>query len=124
MIPSIKVYEDDLTLCFMDINPASDGHALIIPKEHWQNVHSIPDELISAVAVSARRIAGAVHAVLKPDGINLVQSNGDGAAQSVGHFHMHVLPRTNGDELKLNWDLVAGDMGRIGEVAGKIKSAL
>ena len=123
-IPCFKVYEDDLTLCFMDINPAHEGHALVIPREHWRDVHRIPDDLISAVAVTAKRIAGAVDSVLSPDGMNLLQCNGEGAAQSVDHFHMHVLPRINGDGLKLNWGLVAGDMDRIGQVAEKIKSAL
>ena len=84
----------------------------------------IPDDLISAVAVTAKRVAGAVDSVLSPDGMNLLQCNGEGAAQSVDHFHMHVLPRINGDGLKLNWGLVAGDMDRIAEIAGRIKSIL
>lgn len=123
-IPSFKVYEDENTLCFMDINPASEGHALVIPKAHWRNVHEIPDDAIGAVSATARKVATAIEAALSPDGINLVQANGRGAAQSVLHFHMHVLPRTIDDELKLNWGLVPGDMERIRGVAEKIKSAL
>lgn len=123
-IPCIKIYEDDRTLCFMDINPASDGHALVIPKEHWENVHAIPDELIGAVAVTAKKIAGAVDRAIAPDGLNLLQCNGSGAAQSVFHFHMHVLPRTTGDELKLNWGLAPGDMDRVNEMAATISAAI
>ena len=123
-IPCFKLYEDDDTLSFMDINPANEGHALVVSKEHWRNVHEIPDSLISAVSVTAKKIAGAVEAQLFPDGINLVQCNGPGAAQSIDHFHMHVLPRKSGDDLKLNWGLVAGDMEQIKDQATKIASAL
>ncbi|MDJ0957991.1 MAG: HIT family protein [Arenicellales bacterium] len=123
-IPCFKLYEDEDTLSFMDINPANEGHALVISKEHWRNVHVIPDELISAVSVTAKKIASALETRFSPDGINLVQCNGEGAAQSVQHFHMHVLPRKSGDELKLNWGLAAGDMDRIQEQAAKIASTL
>lgn len=123
-IPCFKVYENDATLCFMDINPAHDGHALVISKEHWENVHVIPDELISAVTVTAKKIAGAVDRALSPDGLNLLQCNGPGAAQSVPHFHMHVLPRAIGDDLRLNWGLTAGDMEMIKQHADRIVAAL
>ena len=123
-IPCIKVFEDDDTLCFMDINPAQPGHALVIPRQHWTDVHAIPDDAISAVVTTAKRVAGAVDRALAPDGINLVQCNGEGAAQSVLHFHMHVLPRSNGDELRLNWGLEPGDLDEIGAVAGRIRAEL
>ena len=123
-IPSIKVFEDDATLCFMDINPAHEGHALIVPREHWADVHAITDEAISAVVATAKRVAGAIDAALEPDGINLLQCNGEGAAQSVLHFHMHVLPRSVGDELKLNWGLVPGDIDRISATADLIRAKL
>ncbi len=123
-IPSIKLFEDDCTICFMDINPANRGHALVIPREHWVDVHAIPDEAISAVVITAKRIAGALDTSLAPDGINLVQCNGSGAAQSVDHFHMHVLPRVAGDELKLNWGLVSGDSDQIKATAARIRAAL
>jgi histidine triad (HIT) family protein len=122
-IPSIRVFEDDATLCFMDINPAQQGHALVIPREHWADVHDIPEDLISAVVRTAKRVAGAVHGALAPDGINLVQCNGQGAAQSVAHFHMHVLPRTLGDDLKLNWGLIPGNMDDIQAVAERIRAS-
>lgn len=123
-IPCFKLYEDDETLSFMDINPANVGHALVISKEHWQNVYEIPDALIASVAVTVKRIAQAARSALSPDGVNVVQANGKGAAQSVEHFHVHVLPRTLGDDLKLNWGLNPGDMEQVKVCSEKLKSAL
>ncbi len=120
-IPSFKVYEDDDTLAFMDINPASDGHALVIPKVHAEDVHAVSDDSISRTVVAAKKVAAAVEKTVTPGGINLVQCNGPAAGQSVFHFHMHVLPRREGDDLKLNWGLRPGDMDAIGKLAEKIK---
>ena len=108
----------------MDINPANPGHALVIPKAHYANVFEVDETAIAAVAKTARRIARAGQSVLSPKGLNLVQSNGEGAAQSVLHFHMHIVPRALGDELKLNWPLKPGDMKEIGALAEKIKAAI
>ncbi len=125
-IPCFKLYEDDETIAFMDINPGNDGHALAIPKTHHPDVFSLPPALIAATARTAQRVAIAVEKALKPDGINLVQANGKGAEQSVFHFHLHVLPRRVGDDLKLNWGhgLRPGDMARIKEVYAKVKAAM
>ncbi|MGI9302985.1 MAG: HIT family protein [Gammaproteobacteria bacterium] len=123
-IPCFRLFEDDQTLSFMDINPANEGHALIIPKEHWEDVYAIPDELISTVTTTAKRIAGAAQATVTPDGVNLVQCNGKGAGQSVFHFHMHVLPRWNDDGLELNWSIKPGDMQAIEELAVRIRENL
>ena len=123
-IPCFKLHENDDTLAFMDINSANEGHALIIPKEHSVDVHAVSDSAISATIITAKRIAAAVDKTLSPDGINLIQCNGPAAAQSVLHFHMHVLPRRDGDELKLNWDLAPGDMDAIGQLAERIRANL
>jgi histidine triad (HIT) family protein len=123
-IPSFKLYEDDATLAFMDINPASDGHALVIPKEHASDVHTVSKEAIANTVITAKKIASAVEKTVAPGGINLVQCNGEAAGQSVFHFHMHVLPRRDGDELKMNWGLKPGDMDAIGTLAEKIKGNL
>ena len=123
-IPSFKVYEDEDTLAFMDINPASDGHALVIPKTHAKDLHAIDDDSISRTVVAAKKVAAAVEKTVTPGGINLVQCNGPAAGQSVFHFHMHVLPRREGDDLKLNWGLKPGDMDAIGKLAEKIKANL
>jgi len=123
-IPCFKIFENDDTLAFMDINPANDGHVLVIPKEHFPDVYSIPDGTLAAVAITARRVARAAGEALPMDGLNLVQCNGKGASQSVMHLHVHVLPRRLGDELKLNWGLRPGDMSRIEELAGRIRASL
>ena len=123
-IPCFKLHEDAATLAFMDINPANGGHALAIPREHWEDIHSVPDELLAATASTAKRVAAAIAASLAPDGINLVQANGPGAAQSVFHFHMHVLPRRNGDELKINWGPRPGELEEIKAVYERIRACL
>jgi histidine triad (HIT) family protein len=120
-IPSFKLYEDDDTLAFMDINPAQEGHALVIPKQHYADVHAVSDAALTATVLTAKKVAAAVDRTLKPGGLNLLQCNGPAAAQSVMHFHLHVLPRSEGDQLKLNWGLRPGDMSAIGELAERIR---
>ena len=123
-IPCFKLYESDDVLAFMDINPANEGHALVIPKEHSADVHAVSGAAISSTVITAKMIAAAIEKTLSPDGINLLQCNGPAAAQSVLHFHMHVLPRRDGDELKLNWGLEPGDMDAIGKLAERIRANL
>lgn len=121
-IPCFKIFEDDNTLAFMDINPANEGHALVIPKSHAADVYSVSAETISASVVTAQKVAAAVDKTLNPGGLNLLQCNGSAAAQSVMHFHIHVLPRYNNDELKLNWELVPGNMEAIEVLAKSIRA--
>jgi len=123
-IPCFKLFENDDTLAFMDINPANEGHALVIPKEHATDVYTVSDAAIAATVATAKKIAAAIDKTLNPDGLNLLQCNGPAAAQSVPHFHMHVLPRREGDELKLNWGLKPGDMDAIGALAERIRGNL
>lgn len=123
-IPCFKLFEDNHTLAFMDINPANPGHVLAVPKEHWEDVYAVPDSLIAATVQTAKRIAEATNKALHPHGINLVQANGPGAAQSVFHFHIHVLPRGKDDELKLNWGPKPGDIADIEASFEKIKAQL
>jgi len=123
-IPCFKLFEDEQTLAFMDINPGNEGHALAIPKAHYPDLYSMPPALLGAVAQTAQRVALAVKKSLAPDGLNLVQANGKGAEQSVFHFHLHALPRRIGDELKLNWGHRAGDMARIKEIYERVKAAI
>jgi histidine triad (HIT) family protein len=123
-IPCFKLYEDDASLAFMDINPANEGHALVIPKEHYADVHAVSNEALASTVVTAKKIAAALDKTLGPDGMNLIQCNGPAAAQSVLHFHMHVLPRRQGDGLTLNWGLEPGDMDAIGELAERIRANL
>jgi len=122
--PSFKLYEDDLSFAIMDINPFNHGHALVLSKRHAANVYEIDDDSIAAVARTARKIAAAVADAVQPDGINIVQANGRGAAQSVLHYHVHVLPRRLGDNAQLNWSLAPGDHEAIAQLAADIKARL
>src|SRR2546422_4719177 len=88
-VPCFKLFEDAETLAFMDINPVHDGHSLVIPKAHYPTVFAIAPEAIAAVARTTAKVAQAIDAALKPDGLNLIQANGEGAGQSVAHFHFH-----------------------------------
>ena len=123
-IPSFRIFEDDASLAFMDINPAQPGHALVIPKRHAADVFSIDANALAAVTRTAARVARAVNDSLAPAGLNLVQCNGEAAGQSVFHFHMHVLPRACGDDLKMNLGLRPGDMRDIEAQCERIKAAL
>jgi histidine triad (HIT) family protein len=123
-IPSFKLYEDDETLAFLDINPVHDGHSLVISKSHYPDVFVIEPEAFAAVARSTVKVARAVNSAIAPDGLNLVQANGSGAAQSVPHFHIHILPRRHGDQLLINWRLKPGDMARLAEIADRIRAKL
>jgi histidine triad (HIT) family protein len=119
-IPSFKVWEDDKTFAFMDINPIAAGHALIVPKFHTPNIYEAPADWMGPTLGSVSRVARAVRDEVAPDGINILQANDKGAAQSVFHIHFHVIPRNLGDGLTMNWDMVPGDMDGIGQLAEKI----
>jgi histidine triad (HIT) family protein len=119
-IPCFKVWEDAKTLAFMDINPIAAGHALIIPKFHTPNIYEAPADWMGPTLGSVSRVARAVRDEVAPDGVNILQANGEGAAQSVFHIHFHVIPRALEDGLTMNWDMVPGDMAEIGALAEKI----
>ncbi len=123
-IPCFKLLEDADVLAFMDINPVHDGHCLAIAKAHHPTLFAMPPALLGTVAGAAARLATAVNIAVKPDGLNLLQANGPGAAQSVPHFHIHILPRRHGDALSMNWGLKAGDRARIAEMAERIRAHL
>ena len=123
-VPCFKLLEDDITIAFMDIYPANDGHCLVVSKEHCPTVFDISDEAFAAVSRTTSKIARAVSQALSPVGLNLVQANGPGAQQSVQHFHVHVLPRKTGDGLRLNWGVKRGDPDTIAAFAEKIRAHL
>ena len=123
-IPSFKLLEDDRVLSFMDINPASEGHCLVIPKAHAPDLFGADDEALATVATAARRVADAVRRTLNPPGISLTQANGPAAGQSVFHLHFHVIPRRPGDNLLFNWELQPGDLDAIGKLAERIRTNL
>lgn len=102
-IPSATLYEDEEFRVILDISPASKGHALILPKKHAADLYELPDGTASKVLILAKNIASKMKDVLGCDGLNLVQNNGEMAGQTVFHFHMHIIPRYKGDDVKVGW---------------------
>ncbi len=125
-IPCFKVYEDDKVLAFEDINPIAEGHTLIIPKRHAQDLWEIPGEDLSAIHLASRKIIRAMKEALNPAGVALLQLNGRGVNQVVMHYHLHLMPRAKGGpQLPVTeWELKEGDMEAIKETAEKIASAI
>ena len=102
-IPSATLYEDDDFRVILDLGPASKGHALILPKSHAANIYELPDELAGKAMVLAKKMAGRMTEALECDGFNIVQNNGEVAGQTVFHFHMHFIPRYEGDQVNVTW---------------------
>jgi len=125
-IPSFKVYEDDSVFAFEDISPISEGHTLVIPKRHAQNLWEIPGEDLAAVHLASKKIIKAIKDVLNPTGVACIQLNGRGVNQVVMHYHLHLIPRlSGGPELPVSrWELKQGDMDAIKETAEKIAAAV
>src|ERR1700728_371187 len=122
-LPASIVDEDERTISFMDISPATRGHALVIPRAHTADLLSIDPEELAAVTVAARRLAIRMKERLGADGINLINSCGAAAWQTVFHFHVHVIPRYEGDPLRLPWVPAPGDPGDIAAAAAMIELA-
>lgn len=123
-IPSTRVYEDERTIAFMDINPLNEGHTLVIPRAHAATLFEADEMDLRAAIATAKRVATAIREALRPDGLNLLQANGAAAFQSVPHFHFHLIPRFTGDGKGFDWPVVAGDRARIQGTAEKIRRAL
>ena len=121
-IPCFKVYEDDSALAFMDINPVSPGHTLLIPKNHAENLMEMTPQDIAGVHQASQKVALALKKSIAPEGIAVLQLNGRAANQVVMHYHVHLIPRNAGDGLRVfEWELNPGDMEQIGALAEKIK---
>jgi histidine triad (HIT) family protein len=120
-IPSQRVDEDEDTVAFMDINPATRGHALVIPRRHARDLSEIEAEDLKATVLAAQRLAQRMIERLGADGINLLNSRGEAAWQTVFHFHMHVIPRYHGDPLRLPWHPAPGDSEEIARVAEALR---
>ena len=102
-IPSVTLYEDDDFRVILDIEPASKGHALILPKEHYANLYELDDELAAKAFVLAKMMITKLTEILGCDGYNVLQNNGPAAGQTVFHFHMHLIPRYKDDNVKVGW---------------------
>ena len=109
-IPSATLYEDEDFRVILDLEPASKGHALILPKMHAANIYEMPEELVGKAFMLAKKMAGILMEGLKCDGFNILQNNGEAAGQTVFHFHIHLIPRYQGDQVKVK---VAWEQGKL-----------
>jgi histidine triad (HIT) family protein len=122
-IPSHKVYEDDATLAFLDINPAARGHTLVIPKAHAADVFSMPADAMAATAQTIQTVARILQHGVQPEGINVLQNNGPAAGQVVFHYHVHLIPRWQGDYALQMWKPGATDHAAFAALAAQLRNA-
>ena len=120
-IPSETIDSDERTVAFMDINPATLGHALVVPREHSADLLEIGEEDLTTTILAAQRLAKHMKDVLDADGINLINACGSAAWQTVFHFHIHVVPRYEDDPLKLPWVPEPGDSDEIARIAKRLR---
>ena len=120
-VPGQIIGEDERTVTFMDINPATRGHALVVPREHARDLLEIPEADLEAVASAAQKLARRMHDRLDIDGVNLLNSCGEAAWQTVFHFPMHVIPRYRDDPLRLPWQPAPGDQDEISAAADALR---
>jgi histidine triad (HIT) family protein len=114
------VASDERAVAFLDINPATRGHTLVIPRAHVQDIHEIDSEDLAAATALAQTIAGRARERLGADGVNLLHSSGSAAWQTVFHFHIHVIPRYLGDPLRLPWVPAPGEASEIAAAAAAL----
>jgi histidine triad (HIT) family protein len=122
-VPAQIVDSDDHTVAFMDINPATPGHALVVPRAHSADLMEVSDEDLVRTTVAARRLAARMRGALEPAGFNILNSCGSAAWQTISHFHLHVIPRYEDDPLKLPWVPGPGESDEIAAVADRIRGA-
>ena len=123
-IPVTKIYEDEVALAFLDIGPLSDGHTLVIPKQHFEKLHECPAEILGQVASCLGKIARSVTKSVNSDGYNLLCNNGRAAGQLVEHLHFHIIPRNAGDGVFGRWPAYKYPEGKIKQIAAKIREKL
>jgi len=116
--------EDERTVAFMDINPATRGHALVIPKDHWRDLLDVSPTDLAAMVTTAQRIARAAVESLQANGVNLVLASGAAAFQTVFHVHLHVIPRYPSDGVRQPWEPAPGDMKEVRETASALRTAI
>jgi histidine triad (HIT) family protein len=123
-IPAVRIYEDDQTLAFLDIGPASRGHSLVIPKAESADLFDTPPETLAAVMRTAQRVARALKEVLGCDGMNLIQNNGSAAGQTVFHLHVHLIPRWEGDGALKLWTPGTSAPAELDALAAQIRAVI
>ena len=119
-IPSKTIYENEEFRVILDLGPATKGHALILPKDHYANLYELPDETAANVMKLAKKMAMQMTEKLGCDGFNLVQNNGETAGQTVFHFHLHLIPRYKNDGQKIGWKPGAPSQEELEEIKNTI----
>jgi histidine triad (HIT) family protein len=120
-VPSVKVYEDEHTYAFFDINPTNIGHTLVVPKEHFENIHDISEDALCQVMHTVKKIAPAIQKAVNADGLNIASNNNKAAGQIIFHAHTHIIPRFEDDGL-VHWKGARNyNEGEVLEIAEKIK---
>jgi len=119
--PSSIIYEDDSVMAFLDIRPINEGHALVIPKEHYEGIFDIPSELLGKVHQVTKTVANAVKQAVNAEGISIVQQNGRAANQVVFHLHVHIIPKYAGQKIKSLHELQMADHKQLDLTAAKIR---
>ncbi|TGY96072.1 HIT family protein [Petralouisia muris] len=125
-IPSKTIYEDEQFRVILDISPASKGHALIIPKEHYADIYKLPEDMAGQAMILAKKLALHMTETLNCDGFNIVQNNGETAGQTVFHFHMHLIPRyeQDGNQDKLCWNHLELSQEELEDICQKLSRNL
>ena len=122
--PASVVWEDDKVLVFLDIRPLNEGHTLVIPKEHFETIYDIPEDLNAHISKVVKKMAIAVRNATKADGITIIQQNGRAAGQDVFHLHVHVVPRYEGQKLPKFTDIPTASREQLEQTAEKIRQQL
>lgn len=123
-IPSTRVYEDEHTLAFMDIGQVNPGHVLVALKQHVENLYALEEAQAAAVARTGVRVARAIRGAFAPAGLSVYQANGKPAGQTVFHYHVHLLPRHEGDGMELTWPVKNPPRETLEEYAAKIRGKM
>ena len=123
-IPTATIYEDDEFKVILDLGPATKGHALILPKEHYANIYEIDEEVAGRAFKLAKKMVTKLTEVLGCDGYNIVQNNGEAAGQTVFHFHMHIIPRYKNDTVNVTWKQNEADASVIEDIKSKVSEYL
>lgn len=121
-LPSHRVYEDDSVIAFLDISPATRGHALVVPRRHSNDIFDAAPGDVQAAARAAQIVARKLHSVVQADGFNVLQNNGPAAGQAVAHYHVHVIPRREGDGALRAWRPGETDHAALGALAAELRA--
>ena len=123
-VPASSVYEDEKVMAFLDIRPLNEGHTLVIPKAHYENIFDVPQELNAYIHGTTKQIATAVKKAMNTDGISIIQQNGKAANQDIPHLHVHVIPRYEGQKLPSFSETSEAKREQLSQTAAKIQKQL